>query len=50
VVTVMTAAANAPALALYRGNGFVEHRRGLIDSAAGGDGLPVLLLRRPAAA
>jgi ribosomal protein S18 acetylase RimI-like enzyme len=50
VVTVVTAMTNTPALSLYRACGFVEQRRGVIESAAGGDGLPVLMLRRPAAA
>jgi ribosomal-protein-alanine N-acetyltransferase len=49
-VTVLTAAANAPALALYRGCGFVEHRRGVMASAAGGDGLLMVQMRRPARA
>jgi ribosomal protein S18 acetylase RimI-like enzyme len=48
VVMVVTAAANAPALALYRGCGFVEHRRGVMQSAAGGAGLLMVQLRRPA--
>jgi ribosomal protein S18 acetylase RimI-like enzyme len=49
-VTVVTAAANAPALALYRGCGFVEHRRGVMASAAGGEGLLMVQMRRPARA
>jgi ribosomal protein S18 acetylase RimI-like enzyme len=47
-VTVVAAVANAPALALYRTCGFVEHRRGVIENAAGTEGLPVVQLRRPA--
>jgi ribosomal protein S18 acetylase RimI-like enzyme len=50
VVTVVTALANAPALALYFGCGFVEHRRGMMAGAAGSDGLLIVQLRRPAPA
>ncbi len=43
--TVLAAAGNAPALALYRGLGFAVWRQGGLGDA----GVPVLLLRRPAA-
>jgi ribosomal protein S18 acetylase RimI-like enzyme len=50
VVTVVTAVANAPALALYRGCGFVEQRRGVIESVVGngggGESLLMVQLRR----
>jgi ribosomal protein S18 acetylase RimI-like enzyme len=41
---VSTAAANAPALALYREFGFVAYRQGVM----GAESLPVVKLRRPA--
>jgi ribosomal protein S18 acetylase RimI-like enzyme len=47
-ITVVTAAANTPALALYRGFGFAERRRGVIENAAGGPALPIIELQRPA--
>lgn len=42
--SVSAGAANAPALALYAGLGFVPYRRGVIGAAA----VPLLKLRRPA--
>lgn len=46
VLSVATAAKNAPALALYRGLGFVEYRRGTL----GPEALEIVKLRRAAPA